>query len=180
MSACLAYCDAMRPKPVRRDFLFDLVAHLRVRLDAARVKNGNLVVLGNDFFGDNELGERLDVAVFLVNLHAQFARRADRLLGGGQQSLLNSADQDITVDALFALPKFQDGQKICVHKLKNGGVAVGTRRIKKPERPASPTFARWPNQQTLPLLTHKPNFLPGSVKRKSDMKSGMIGKGGAS
>ena len=62
-----------------RDFLFDFVADLGVRLDAARVENGDLVVLGNDLFGNDELGERLDVAVFLVNLHAQFARRADGL-----------------------------------------------------------------------------------------------------
>ena len=67
--------------------------------------------------GDDELGEGLDVAVFLVNLDAQFARRADRLLGGGQQGILDSADQDITVDALFALPKFQNCQKISVHTL---------------------------------------------------------------
>ena len=100
-----------------RDFLFDFVADLRVGLDAARVEDGNLVVLGNDLVGDDQLGERLDVAVFLVNLHAQFARRADRLLGGRQQRLLDSADEDITVDALFALPKFQNCQKISVHTL---------------------------------------------------------------
>ena len=96
-------------KAVRRDFLLDFLAHRRVRLDAPRVEHRNLVVLGNDLVGHDELGERLDVAVFLVNLHAHFARRADRLLGGLQQRLMDSRDQDITVDALFALPKFQDG-----------------------------------------------------------------------
>jgi hypothetical protein len=63
---------------------------------------------GNDLFGNDEFGERLDVAVFLVNFDAQLARRPDRLFGGGQQRFLDSADQDITVDALFALPKFQN------------------------------------------------------------------------
>ena len=80
-----------------------------------------------------ELGKRLDIAVFLVNFHAQFTRRADRLLGGGQQRLLDSADEDITIDALFALPEFQDGQKVCVHKLKNGvcGLASGEQKSRK-------------------------------------------------
>ena len=72
---------------------------------------------GNDLVGDDELGEGLDVAVFLVNFDTEFPRRADRLFGGGQQSLLDSADQDITVDALLALPEFQNCQKIRVHIL---------------------------------------------------------------
>ena len=75
-----------------------------------------------------EFGERLDVAVFLVNLDAQFARRADRLFGGGQQRILDSADEDITVDALFALPKFQNRQKICVHTLNTAFPRRGTKK----------------------------------------------------
>jgi hypothetical protein len=69
----------------------------------------------------------------LVNLHAQFARRPDGLLGGLQQCILDSADEDITVDALFALPEFQDGQKICVHILINGvcGTASGEQKSRK-------------------------------------------------
>ena len=89
------------------DFHFDLLAHLGIGLDAAGVEHGNLVVLGNDLFRDDQLGKGADIAVFLVNDDAQFAGRADRLFGGGQQSLLDSAGQDITADALFALPEFQ-------------------------------------------------------------------------
>src|SRR5208282_4174306 len=105
------------PEAGRRDFLFDFVADLSAGFEAACVEDGNLIVLGNDLVGDDELGERLDVTVFLVNLDAQFTRRADRLLGGGQQRLLHGANEDITIDALFALPKFQDCQKIRIHTL---------------------------------------------------------------
>ena len=45
----------------RGDFHLDLLAQLRVRLDPAGVENGNLVVLGEDLFGDHQLGEGPDV-----------------------------------------------------------------------------------------------------------------------
>ena len=67
-----------------RDFHFEFLADLGVGLDAAGVEHGNLVVLGNDLLGDDQFGEGPDVAVFLVDVDAQFARRADRLFGGGQ------------------------------------------------------------------------------------------------
>ena len=41
--------------------------------------------------------------------HAQLAGRSHGLLGSRQKRLVNSGDQDITIDALFAFPKFQDG-----------------------------------------------------------------------
>ena len=109
ISACLAYWEAMRPKSGGRDFDFQFFAHLGIGLDPPGVEDGNLVVLGNDLLGDDQLGEGLDVAVLRVNDDAQFARRADRLLGGGQQRFLYRRDQDITADALFPLPEFQDG-----------------------------------------------------------------------
>ena len=90
------------------DLHLDLLAHLGIGLDAPGVEHRDLVVLGNDLLRDDQFGEGPDIAVLLVNDHAQFAGRADGLLGGGQQRLLDSADQDITVDALFAFPEFQD------------------------------------------------------------------------
>ena len=52
--------------------------------------------------------------------HVQFAGGADRFFGSGQQCFLDSADQDITADALFAFPELQNRQKICVHISLNG------------------------------------------------------------
>ena len=92
----------------RGDFDFDLVAELGVGLDAAGVEHGNLVVLGDDLVGDDELGEGADVAGFGFDGDAQFAGGADGLLGGGEQRLLDGGSQDITADALFLLPEFQD------------------------------------------------------------------------
>ena len=92
----------------RRHFHLDLLAQLGVRLDPPGIEHRNLVVLGNDLLRHHQLGKGTDVAVLLVNDHAQFARRPDRLLGGGQQGLLHRGGQDITVDALFPLPEFQD------------------------------------------------------------------------
>src|SRR5208337_2898544 len=96
-----------------------------------------------------------------VNLHTQFARRPDGLLGGLQQGILDGADEDITVDALFALPEFQDGQKICVHILITASAGGRRPANKKAGRYASPTCARWPNQQTLPFLNRKNRSLTG-------------------
>ncbi len=46
----------------RGHFHFQFLAQLRVGLDAAGVKDGNLVVLGENLFRDHEFGEGLDVA----------------------------------------------------------------------------------------------------------------------
>jgi len=145
----LAYCDAMRPKPVGVTSFFDFVTDLRVGLDAAGIKDGNLVVLGNDLFRNDEFGERLDVAVSLVNFDAQLPRRADRLFGGGQQRLLNRADEDITIDALFRAPKIPELPKN-PHSYARRCVRI--RRTKKSADMHLPTFARWMTQQTLPFL----------------------------
>ena len=90
---------------LRRDFLFDFIAHLRVGLDAARVEHRDLVVLRNDLVRNDELGERLDVAVLGIHLHAQLAGGADGLLGGLQKRLLDGSHENLTADAFFALPK---------------------------------------------------------------------------
>ena len=100
---------------LRRDFFFNFIADLRVRLDAARVEHGNLIVLRNDLVRDDEFGERLDVAVLGIHLHAQLAGGADGLLGRLQQRLFDGSHEDFTADAFFALPKFQSGNKICIH-----------------------------------------------------------------
>jgi hypothetical protein len=96
------------PESDRGDFHFDFLAHLGVGFDAPGVEDGKLIVLGNDPFGYDELGEGVDVAVFLVNGHPQVTGRTDRLFGCRKQRLMYSRNQDITVDALFALPKLQD------------------------------------------------------------------------
>lgn len=85
------------PKAGGRDFDLHFLADLGIGLDAPGVKDGNLVVFGDDFLRDNELGEGLNVAVLGVNGHAQFTRRANRLLCSGQQRFLDSTHQDIPV-----------------------------------------------------------------------------------
>ena len=46
---------------------------------------------------------------FLGSMATRSSRAgADGLLGGRKQGLLYSTDQDITADALFALPEFQN------------------------------------------------------------------------
>ena len=104
----MAYCDGDAPEAGRSDFDFDFLADLRVRLDAAGVENGDLVVLGNDLFRNDQFGEGLDVAGLRVNGDAQFTGRADRFFGGRQQSFLDSSDEDITADALLPFPKLQN------------------------------------------------------------------------
>ena len=128
---------------LRRDFLFDFIAHFGIGLEPPRVEQGNLVVLRNDFVRDDEFGEGLDVAVFGIHLHAEFAGGADGLLGRLQQRLFDGSHENFTADAFFALPKFQSGNKICIHTLINGSHRGDIRRTKKPERLLSPTFARW-------------------------------------
>ena len=91
----------------RGDFHLDFLAQLRLSLDAPGIEHGNLVMLGNDLLRHDQFGKGANVAGLLVDDHAQFAGRSDGALGGGQQRLLDSAGQDITVDALFAFPEFQ-------------------------------------------------------------------------
>ena len=40
-----------------------------------------------------------------------------------------AADQDITVDAFFALPKFQNCQKICVHNLNTASPHPANKKV---------------------------------------------------
>ena len=92
----------------RGDLHLDLLADLSLGLDPPGIEHGNLVVLGNDLLRHDQLGKGADVAGLLVDHHAQFARGPHGLLGGGQKRLLDRGGQDITVDALFAFPEFQD------------------------------------------------------------------------
>src|ERR1035441_6545945 len=89
-------------------FNLDLFAKLSFRTDAPGIEHGYLIMLGYDLFRHDQFGKGANVAVLLVDNHSQLARRANCLLGGGQERLLYSTGQDITVDALFAFPKFQD------------------------------------------------------------------------
>ena len=96
----------------RCDFHLDLIAQLRVGFDASGVEDGDLVVLGKHLLRDDQFGQRLDVSTLAVNGYAQFPGRADRLLGSGHQRFLHSRDEDILGDALFALPKVENCQKV--------------------------------------------------------------------
>ena len=71
-------------KAIRRHFLFNFITHLGVGLEATRIEQGNLIVLRNDFFRDDEFGKCFDVAVFGIHLDAQLASGADRFFGRRQ------------------------------------------------------------------------------------------------
>src|SRR6185295_8297569 len=71
----------------RRHLNFNLLTELRIRLDAASIKDGNLVVLGENLIGDHEFGESADVAGLGFDGDAEFAGGADGLFGGGEQGL---------------------------------------------------------------------------------------------
>jgi hypothetical protein len=103
-----------------------------------------LIVLGNHLLRNHQLGKRLDLTSLGVYPYTQFARWPDRLLGGHEQRVLHSGDQDITADALFPLPKFQNRQEICVHIV----CANPIRGTKKSAEGYLPTLARWSSQQT--------------------------------
>ncbi len=85
---------------------FDFVAELRVGLDPPGVENGNLIVLGCDSLGDDQLGEGADVPRLGVDGATQFTGGPDGFFGRGQQGFFNGLDQDILVDALLAFPIF--------------------------------------------------------------------------
>ena len=70
------------PKTYGGHFHLDFVTDLGIGLNSARVKNRDLVVLGNGFIRDNELGEGLDITILLINHDAQFPCWADSLFGG--------------------------------------------------------------------------------------------------
>ena len=95
------------PEVGRSHLDFDFIAQLGVGFEAPGVKERNLVMLGSDLVGDDQLGERSDVAGFGVDGAAQFTGRTDRLFGRGQQRLFHGLHQDILVDALLAFPIFQ-------------------------------------------------------------------------
>jgi hypothetical protein len=99
-------CDAAEAH--RGYFHLDLLAGLSLGLDPPGIEYGNLVMLGDDLFGHHQLRKGADVAGLLVDHHAQFARGPHGLLGGGQKRLLDRGTEDISVDALFAFPEFQD------------------------------------------------------------------------
>ena len=92
----------------RGDFYLDLFARLGLRLDPPGVEHGNLVMLGDDLLGHDQLGKGANIATLLVNHHAQLARWSHCLLGGGQKRFLDRRAQDISIDALLAFPEFQD------------------------------------------------------------------------
>ena len=126
----------------RGHFFFNFVTYLGIGFDAPGIKDGNLIMLGNDAVRHNELGKGADVAALLVNVHAEFTSRPDRFLGSRQQSLLNRGHEGLAADAFFPFPKFQSGYKVCIHAIKifdARGVCI--QRTKKSERLLSPTFA---------------------------------------
>ena len=89
-SACNYACTYCVPNGKRLVAAQDeLSAEAMVRgvaylIDAAGIELGNLVVLGNDFFRDDEFGPRLYVTVLGVNRDAKFSRWTNRLFGGRQ------------------------------------------------------------------------------------------------
>ena len=93
-------------KPGGRYFHFNFITELGIGFDPARVKHGNLIVLGKNFVGDDEFGKGLDIAGFWIDGAAEFAGRADRFLGGRDQGLFHGGDKDITADTFFPLPIF--------------------------------------------------------------------------
>ena len=95
------------PEVGRSHLHFDFIAKLGVGFEAPGVKERNLVMLGSDLVGDDQLGERSDVAGFWVDGAAQFTGRTDGLFGRGQQRLFHGLHQDVFVDALLAFPIFQ-------------------------------------------------------------------------
>src|SRR5262249_53134799 len=86
-------------------FNFQFLPNLRIRLDPAGVEQRNLIVFGNDSVTDDELRKGPNVSVFWVNRTTELPGRSDRLLGGGNERLLDSRDQDIFADAFLAFPK---------------------------------------------------------------------------
>ena len=107
ISACLAYWAAMRPKPAgvtSTSISSPTWASGLIR----RASNTEIWSCLEMTFSETISLAKARISPFFGSMaHAQFARRTDRLFGSRQQRLLDSADQDITADALFAFPKFQ-------------------------------------------------------------------------
>ena len=59
------------------------------------------------FSETTNLAKALISPFFGIDGTTQFASRADRLFGSGQQRFLHSRDQDIAADAFLPFPKFQ-------------------------------------------------------------------------
>ena len=64
----------------RGHFHFDFVAKNGIGLDPPGVEDRDLIMFGEDLFGDDQLGVSADIAGLLVYFTAQFTGRADRLL----------------------------------------------------------------------------------------------------
>ncbi len=71
------------------------------RLRASR--EGDLIVLVDNVFDHQLLGERANRARLAVDFNAEIARGTDTFLGRLQQSLLDGLKQDFPVDTFLAL-----------------------------------------------------------------------------
>ena len=90
-------------KTERRHIYFQFLAEFHLLLDAPRISEGDFLVLVGCRFDNQELGEDLDVAGFLVDHDAQVAKRPNRLLGRGEQRLPHGANGNFTVLASVIL-----------------------------------------------------------------------------
>src|SRR5205085_1509905 len=91
----------------RSDFDFEFFTDLGIRLDPASIENGDLIVLGKDFFGNNQLSKSLDITIFRVNGATQLTSRADSFFSSRQERFLNSSHEDLAADAFLTFPKIQ-------------------------------------------------------------------------
>ena len=102
----------------RGDLDFKLLLQLGIRLETLSGVQADFVLLVGDRLHHDQRGEGAYVAVFAVDFATQFPGGADCALGCGDHCILDSADKDLAIEPLFALPVFHAGYKFCIHRIR--------------------------------------------------------------
>ena len=102
----------------RGDFYFKFLLQLGIWLETLSGVEADFVLFVGDRLHYDQRSEGADVPVFAVDFTTEFPGGADCALSCGDHCILDSADKDLAIDPLFALPVFHAGYKFCIHRIR--------------------------------------------------------------
>ena len=105
-------------KVFRSDFDFKFLIQLSARFVAFRRVETYFALFVGDCLHHDQGGEGADVTVLAVDFTPQLPGGADRPLRRGDHCVLDSADEDLPIEPLFALPILHAGYKFRIHRYR--------------------------------------------------------------